>query len=129
MHPPTTRQKIGLALAMLLSVTAIPSVLAPTPNGEEGPPMVILVLNSVLGLIGAVAVVLAWRGNRAALRILAATLIISAISSLPAFFVDLPVGLVVAAGAGVVVTIVAVLLMFAPSTPSGPQVSPTLRAE
>ncbi|MEO5609626.1 MAG: hypothetical protein ABIQ61_00800 [Ornithinibacter sp.] len=118
--PPTTsvsrRQKIGLGLAGLLSLGAIPSVLSPTPEGEVGPPSVVLWTGTVLGVVGIVAVVIAWRtGSRGALRVLAGALIISALTALPAFFVDIPVGLKAMAAASVLLTVAAVVLMFSSS--------------
>lgn len=111
----STRQKVGLVLAALINLTAIPSVLFPTPDGDEGPPMAVLVVTTILGLIGLVAVVLAWRGNKLALRVAAASLIVQALLAIPAFFADIPAGIKLAAGASVVVTIIAVVLMFSPA--------------
>ena len=83
--------------------------------------MAILVLGSVLGVIGLVAVVIAWRsGNRAAIRVAAGALIINLLASLPAFFVDVPAGIKLLVGIGVLVTVLAVALMFSPSRQSVP---------
>ena len=50
----------------------VPSVLVPTPDGEEGPPVRDPRPRHVLGVIGLVAVVIAWRkGNQAAFRVAA----------------------------------------------------------
>lgn len=38
MNHPSTRQRVGLALAGLLSVTTIPSILMPAREGQTGPP-------------------------------------------------------------------------------------------
>jgi len=116
----STRQKVGLVLAGLLSATAIPSVLVPTPEGEVGPPMAILVLGTVLGVIGLVAVIAAWRGSGLALRVAAGALIVAALTSLPAFFVDVPAGIKLATGVSVLVTIAAVVLMFSPARRPAP---------
>lgn len=112
----SSRQKTGLALAGLLSAINIPSVAMPTPDGEAGPPFAILVLGTALGVIGLVAVVIGWRtGNQAAFRVAAGTLVVNALSSLPAFFVDVPVGLKLAVGVSVALTVAAVVLMFSSS--------------
>jgi hypothetical protein len=116
----STRQKVGLALAGLLSASAIPSVLFPTPDGEEGPPMGVLVLSSVLGVIGLVAVVAAWRGSRLGLRVAAGALIVSALTGVPAFFVDVPAGIKLLTGVSVIVTIGAIILMFSPARRPAP---------
>jgi hypothetical protein len=116
MSPVSTRQKVGLALAGLLSAANITSIFFPTPDGEEGPPIVVLALSTVLGAIGLVAVVLAWRGgNRTAARIAAGTLVINVVASLPAFFVDVPVGVRLLAGLAALLSIAAIVLMLSPA--------------
>lgn len=111
MSPTSTRQKVGLVIAGLLSLGNLPN--AVTPSGDPGPPRAVLVLGSVLGLIGLVAVVIAWRtGKQAALRVAAGTLILNMLTSLPAFFVDVPAWLKLLVAVSVVVTVAAVVLMF-----------------
>jgi len=107
------RQKAGLAIAGFLSLINVASAFFPTPEGEEGPPYAILVLGTILGVMGLVAVVIAWRsGNQAAFRVAAGALIINAIASLPAFFVDVPAGIKLMVAVGLVITILAIVLMF-----------------
>lgn len=109
------RQRVGLALAALLSIGNVPSVLTPTPDGEVGPPILVLWLGTVLGVVGLVAVVIAWRsGNRAALRVAAGALIVTALTALPALFVDINATLKLLAAVSVVLTVVAIVLMFSP---------------
>jgi hypothetical protein len=121
MSPVSTRQKVGLAIAGLISVINIPSIFTPTPDGEEGPPIVVLAVNTVLGIIGLVAVIIAWRsGNKPAIRVAAGTLILNALTALPAFFVDVPAGIKVLVGFAVLVTVLAVVLMFSPARRSAP---------
>ena len=115
-------QRVGLVLAGLLSLLNVVSVLAPTPDGEEGPPFMILVLGTVIGVIGLVALVFAWRGNRVAMRVLAGTLVINVLSSLPAFFVDVPALLKLGVAVSCLVAIAAIVLMFRPA----PQPAPAL---
>ena len=112
MNRPSTRQKVGLVLAGLLNLINIPGAFSPTPDGETGPPYAILVLGSVLGVIGLVATVIAWRGNRTALRVAAGPLVLNALTSLPAFFVDVPVFIKLAVAGSVIVTVVTLILMF-----------------
>jgi hypothetical protein len=110
------RQKVGLVLAGLFSAANIPSVLVPAPDGEEGPPFGILVVGTVLGIVGLVAVVVAWRtGNRAALRAAAGAIIIITLTGLPAFFVDVPAGVKFLVGASTLLTILTVVLLLSPS--------------
>jgi hypothetical protein len=107
-----TKQKVGLVLCGLYSLANIPSFLETAPDGEEGPPMAILVVGSILGVIGLVATVMAWRGNRVALRVAAGSIIIVTLTGLPAFFVDVPMFVKALVGLSVVLTVAAVVLMF-----------------
>jgi hypothetical protein len=114
----STKQKVGFVLCALYSLSNIPSVLFPSGSGgdDEGAPMAILVVDSILGVIGLVAAVLAWRGNRVALRVAAGAIILITLTGLPAFFVDVPMAVKALVGFGVVLTVVIVALMF-----SGPR--------
>lgn len=108
------RQRAGLVLAGLLSLGNVLSGFGgPTPEGEVGPPPVVIWAGIALGVVGLVAVVIAWRsGSRGALRVAAGALIIPALTAVPAFFVDVPAWLKVAAALSVLATIAAVVLMF-----------------
>jgi hypothetical protein len=108
----TTRQKAGLVICILYSLTNIPSFLEQTPDGEEGPPLAILVVGSLLGVIGLVAAIMAWRGNRVALRVAAGAIIVVTLTGLPAFFVDVPMFVKALVGLSVILTVLAVALMF-----------------
>lgn len=112
----STPQKAGVALGALLSLTGVPGVLAPTPEGDTGPPFIILAVGTVLGLIGLVAAAMAWRGGRGAMRVLAGAIIIGSLTAVPAFFVDVPAPVKLAVGISVLVSVVAVILMFTPSS-------------
>ena len=114
MSTTSTRQKVGLVLAGLLSLANVPSAFFPTPDGDVGPPYAILLLSSVLGIVGLVATVLAWRGNRPALRVVAGALVISALTSLPAVFVDVPAFVKALVALSVVITVATLVLMFSP---------------
>jgi hypothetical protein len=74
--------------------------------------MSILVVSSVLGVIGVVAAILAWRDNRVALRVAAGAIIIVTLTGLPAFFVDVSMFVKGLVGVSVVLTVVTVVLMF-----------------
>jgi len=108
----TTKQKVGLSIAGFYSLTNIPGFLAAPDPGQVGPPMAILVLGSVLGVIGLVATVMAWRGNRVALRVAAGAIIVCTLTGLPAFFVDVPMAIKALVGFSVLLTVLAVVLMF-----------------
>lgn len=116
MKKTSTRQKIGLTIAGLLSALSIPSVLNQAPDGTVGPPLGVLILASLLGVVGLVAVVIAWRtGNRAAVRAAAGALIVPMLTGLPAFFIDVPVAVKAILAIRTLVTITAVVLMFSPA--------------
>jgi energy-converting hydrogenase Eha subunit B len=113
----STAQKVGLVLCALYSLSNIPSFLFPSDSGDDaGPPLSILVVDTLLGVVGLVAAILAWRGNRVALRIAAGAIIVITLTGLPAFFVDVPMAIKALVGLGVVLTVVTVVLMF-----SGPR--------
>lgn len=108
----TTRNKIGLAIAGLISLANAPSVLEPAPDGEVGPPMVVLVADTVCGVIGLVAVIIAWRtGSRTAIRVTAAVLVVALVTALPALFVDVPAFIKILVAVFTVVTFAALVLM------------------
>jgi hypothetical protein len=108
--------KAGLVLALLLGLADIAAPLQPTPDGEVGPPFAILLLGSVLGLITVVAVVVAWRTTRrGAIRIAAGARIISVLTALPAFFVDVPASVKVLVGVFVLLTVATVTMMLTPT--------------
>ncbi|MDQ0635046.1 hypothetical protein QFZ40_002955 [Arthrobacter pascens] len=121
MNTTSKRQKVGLVLAGLYSALNILGVLFPTPEGQDGPPIGILIIDAVLGLVGLVAVIITWRtGNRAALRVAAGAIIIMTLTALPAFFVDVPAAIKLLVGVAVLITIAAVVLMFSPGRRSTP---------
>jgi hypothetical protein len=121
----STKNKIGLALAVLLAladvlgVLAIPALAA---SGEPGPPPEVMIACGVLGVITLVAVAYTVRStSRVGARITCASCILSALTSIPAFFVaDVPAELVVLAAAGIVLTLISVFLVLA-----RPAASPT----
>lgn len=116
MNTTSTRQKVGFVIAGLISAGNIASVLFPTPEGQDGPPPLILVLDALLGIVGLIAIVVAWRtGNRAAIRVAAGAIIVAMVTGLPAFFVDVPVEIKAATGVFGLLTIAAVVLMLSPS--------------
>lgn len=112
----STVNKVGLGLAALLGVADVASLAFPTPDGEAGPPLGIVILGGLLGLLTLVGVVWAIRTrSRGAVRVVAAARIISAITALPAFFVDIPAGLRLFAGLIVVLTVAVVVRILTPA--------------
>ena len=108
--------KSGFVLAAVLGVLDLTAPFQPTPDGENGPPYAILLIDAVLGLITIVAVVVAWRtGRRSAARIAAGSRIVSMVTALPAFFAGVSPGLLLLVSLFVVLTIACVALMLMPS--------------
>lgn len=111
----TTKNKVGLGLAIFYAVTNLPTVLAPNTGTDDGPPLSIGLICTILSAVALVAGIVAWRKvSRPAARLTAASLIIVTLTSLPAFFVDVPAVVKVLVGLGVVWTIAFVVLMFSP---------------
>jgi len=111
------RNKTGLVIAALLGLADLASLAGPQPGpGEQGPPAGVLIAASVLGLFTLAGVAYAWRtGNRVGSRVVAGTRILSAVTAVPAFFVeDVPPGLVALAAVGVAVTLLCVWLVLSP---------------
>ena len=108
-------------IALVLMVLGVLIVLfAPIPAGlldflilgNFGFAFLILLLSAVLGVVTVVAAVMAWRsGNRLAIRIGAAALIVNAVTSLPAFFVDISAWIKLVSAVTILLTVVAVVLM------------------
>jgi hypothetical protein len=113
----TKLNKAGLVIAFLLGLADLTAPFQPTPDdGEAGPPYAILLLDGVLGLITVIAVVAAWRtARRGPVRIAAGARVISMITALPAFFVDVPAALQAVVGLFVILTIACVAMMLTPA--------------
>ncbi|MEV6925675.1 hypothetical protein AB0M46_14405 [Dactylosporangium sp. NPDC051485] len=99
----------GLVLAGLLGLLDVVSL----PFGTDGPPMAVLVIDAVLGLGTIVGVVLAWPNrSRAGAVTVIVTLLLSALSAVPAFFVaGAPAPAKVGAAVGIVLTLLCVALV------------------
>ena len=121
--PLLARNKVGLVILGVLGLVDVLSLAAPsTPDDQAGPPTSILVLDTVLGLVTLVFVVVAFRTrSRGAVRIVAGARILSVLTAVPAFFADgVPAGLVAAAAAVVVVTFVGIVLALTPARRTQP---------
>ncbi|MDR7087707.1 peptidoglycan/LPS O-acetylase OafA/YrhL [Aeromicrobium panaciterrae] len=114
--PWSTKNKVGLGLAIFYGITNIPSFLIPTGDGEDSPPMAILIISSLLAVVAVVAGIVAWRQrSRPAARLTAASIIVITLTSLPVFFVDVSSDIKAISALGVVLTVVIVVLMFSSS--------------
>jgi hypothetical protein len=103
--------RTGLAISAILGLANIPALFLPTADGPDSPPVFVLVVSVMFGLVSTACAVTAWRsGNRLAVRINAAALIINALLTMPAFFVDVDSWIKVGAAVSVVLTVVALVL-------------------
>jgi hypothetical protein len=101
----------GLVIAGLLGLGDIITLLV--GNGET-PPVEVAAIGAALGLITVAALVPAWRGSRGGVIAIVVSRLLSAVTALPAFFVDdVPGAAVAAAAVGIVITLVAVALVAA----------------
>ena len=117
----TTKNKIGLAIAAVLGLLDCIALAFPTPEGELGPPIGVLILSAICGVITLAAVVPAWRqGNRVAVRVAAGARIVSALTALPAFFVEVPPAVVILVSAFIALTVLSVVLMLTPARHQAP---------
>ncbi len=118
-HPPlTSTNRTGLMIAGGLGVLDVVSVfIFPTGSDTEpGPPVGIVVLGVLLGLLTVGLALRALRtGSRPLIRAVAGTRILSVITALPAFFVDVDAWIKASVAVVVLLTVTAVVLMFRPS--------------
>lgn len=111
--------KIGLALCALLGVFDVLSVAG--AGAEDAPPTPIVVLGVILGLITLVGVFLAWRGAKKGFIAVVVSRVLSALSAVPAFFVeDVPGWVPVAVGIVIVITVIALGLLFSERRQAAP---------
>jgi hypothetical protein len=111
-HPVATSAfRAGLAISALVGVANILFTLVPTPAGEDGPPVAVVVVSAGLGLLSIVCAVAAWRSaNRLAVRLNAAALIIEALLTMPGFFVDIDAWIKIVGALAIILTVVALVL-------------------
>jgi hypothetical protein len=110
--PPTTSVRVGLALSALVGLANLPLLSPGIDWGEETPPYGLLVLAAAIGFVSVVCAAVAWNsGNRRAIRIDAAALIVNALMVIPGFFVDLTPLMTVVSAVFVSAPVVAVVLI------------------
>jgi hypothetical protein len=109
---PPTSVRVGLALSALIGLANLPMLSPGIDWGEETPPYGLLVLAAAIGLVSVVCAAIAWNsGNRRAIRIDAAALIVNALMVIPGFFVDLTPFMTVLSAVFVIAPVVAVVLI------------------
>ena len=109
---PATSVRVGLALSIILGLANLPVLFLDVDWGDNAPPFALLLLNAAIGLVSVVCAAIAWNsGNRLAIRVNAAALIINAIMIVPGVFLGGPVWIPVVSAVTIVVTLTAVVLM------------------
>ncbi|MGI9577645.1 MAG: hypothetical protein ACR2OH_05570 [Microthrixaceae bacterium] len=109
--PPTASVRAGLALSAAIGLANLPFLSPDIDWGAEAPPYGLLILAAAIGMVSVACAAIAWpNGNRRALRINAAALIVNAVMVLPGLFGDTPAFINIAAALFVVTTVVAVVL-------------------
>ena len=115
-----TRQKAGFVLAVIVALLNVPGAFLPTGGTSEsdppGPPLAVLLLGLVLGLVTVGLLMWGWRtGRRGPVRGAAVLLVLIALTAVPAFFVPgIGAWIRLFAGIYVLATIAAVVLLFSP---------------
>jgi hypothetical protein len=113
----TARNKAGLAVALLLGLVDVANVFyIPTQSSTTpGPPLAVLLVDVVLGVITLIAIGHVWRtGGRTGARVVAGSRVASVLTSMPAFFVVgvTPV-VVVLVSVDVIASVVSIALVLA----------------
>lgn len=116
--PWSIANRVGLAIGVLYQAVNVLGVLLPTGTpGQPGPPMEILIADTVLSSVGVVLLVLAWITRRRLLaRLGVGIAVIVALSAFPAFFVPgIPAPIVVLVSAGTLVALASSILILLPA--------------
>jgi hypothetical protein len=109
--------RTGLVLAVLLALGDVAAGITTISGDAVGTSIAVFDVVLAIGTIGSIPA--AWRGATWALRTVAATRLLGALTAVPAFFVDdVEPGMVIAAAVTVVVAIVAVVLVLPRGTRS-----------
>jgi hypothetical protein len=108
--------RTGLVLAVLLALGDVAAGITTISGDAVGTSIAVFDVVLAIGTIGSIPA--AWRGAAWALRTVAATRLLGALTAVPAFFVDVEPGMVIAAAVTVVVAIVAAVLVLPRGTRS-----------
>lgn len=107
---PTPTVRAGLALSALIGLSSIPFLFPIIDWGAEEPPFAMVLLGAAIGMVSVVCAIVAWNsGNRKAIRINAAALIVGALSVVPGLFVDTSAFIKVISAVNVIASLVAVV--------------------
>jgi hypothetical protein len=97
---------------VLLGVLSVLDLAGPLTTDGDHPPMWVALIGAALGLASLACVAIVWRGSRRAVLPLVALRLVSALSAVPAFFVDdVPAGVVALVVVFIAVTLAGVALV------------------
>jgi hypothetical protein len=99
--------KAALVVCGLLGVFDLVSLLG--AGTDDGPPVFVAVLSTVLGVLTVAVLYWAWSADRRALWAVAVTRTVSALLGVPAFGADIPAGIKVLVAAFIVITAIALV--------------------
>lgn len=114
----SSQTRIGLALSVLLGLGNIPLLfISKSAWGTRVPPTWLLVFSVAIGLVSIGGAAIAWRsGNRVAIRIDAAALILNGVLVIPGLFLTgVSSGIKISTVVVILLTVVSVLLMLRPA--------------
>jgi hypothetical protein len=83
-----TNLKFGLAISALLALTDVAGLAG--AGTDDAPPFIVIAASAVVGLVTFASLRSAWRQVPAGLWTVIVTRVVSALASLPPFFVDAP---------------------------------------
>jgi len=100
-----------LIISAFLGAVDIVSVLG--AGADPGPPLPVLLIGAVLGIITLIGVSLAWRGKRGGVPTVGVSRVLSALSGVPVFFIgdEAPDWAPPAVAVAIVLTVVALVLL------------------
>jgi hypothetical protein len=105
----STHYTTGLGI---LGVLSLADLAAPLLTDGETPPMSIALIGSAIGLVSLVLLAMAWRGRSGPAIGLVVVRLLSALTAVPAFFVDdVPAVPMVLAGIAITLTVVGTVLV------------------
>ncbi|GAB4011531.1 hypothetical protein [Nocardioides ultimimeridianus] len=112
----TAPKRAGHVLAVAVTVANAAGGAAALPQHSSGPPTPVIVISIAIALVVVALLVVSWRENRVAPRRIASVLmIVAALAAVPAFLVPgVATGLELTAGVYVLLTMLAVVLLFYP---------------
>jgi len=107
---------IARAALVLLGLLSLADLSLPFVTDGDNPPMSVAVISAALGVASLVCLRGAWRGHRPSLIGVVVSRLLSALLTLPAFFLgDVPAGVVAASAVTVALTVLAIVVALAGS--------------